>query len=172
MQIVKKNLHSGDLGFMSKNQVGAIKELYKNVVIICYKLKMFRIYDIRSGHILYNHSKSEFKKDPFKASSFDYQNAICLGNSQILFIEQTRDDKSTVYEIERLGNKGKGRDKNLVPPLDKKSSRIECKLKVVNFLPLAQMIDVFPAESTIVLKTGEICSGSRYSQLKYFANQR
>lgn len=130
------------------------------------------------------------KKNPFKYDYYGYQNAIPIGNNQILFVEQNKDLKSSVSEIsktkpfsheEALENNDTVKNdvalrsydhaniSNVLPgqnrlmgaivehtlnsiPKPKLQGKLSRKIKVVSFLSLEQMLDVFPSESTIVLE--------------------
>jgi len=128
-QLRNKTIHKEDMGIVTKNHIGAIKELYPNVIAVWYKLKMFQIFDIQSGAILFKHLKSDLMTNSYKHGYFGYQNAIALGGNQILFIEQNKEERSTVLKIQKDQDYIK---KELIPHKSKPVDRI----KVVNFLRL------------------------------------
>ena len=161
-----KDIHRDKVSLMKREGIGAVKELDKNIIVIWYKFKMFRIFDIRSNTILWEYTKSENNKNPFKYGYYGYQNAIAIGRNQILFIESNKDDKSTVYQLEKS-----------IPPyktqITAEKSRISLtkRIKISTFLSLEQMVDIFPSEWTWVTKNQEIISGTKFGRLKWFAFQ-
>ena len=195
------NIHQSKIQYMSPKDIGAVKELYKNVIVIWYKLKTFQIVDIKSNTCLWIHTHASFNKNPFKYDYYGYQNAIPIGNNQILFVENNKDSKSSISQIfkdsafnETEDSKEK-EDKNdsyqsisinvstsshtkdirsMVKhglngiPRPKNQGKISKRIKVVSFLTLDQIGDVFPSESTIVLDNKLIVSGTKYGSLKIF----
>ena len=83
-----------------------------------------------------------------------------------MFIESNKDEKSTVYQLEKS-----------IPPYKRQitaeKSRINLtkRIKISTFLSLEQMVDIFPSEWTWVTKNQEIISGTKFGRLKWFAFQ-
>ena len=127
---------------------------------------MFRIFDIKSNTVLCEYTKGENNKNPFKYGYYGYQNAIAIGNNQILFIESNKDEKSTIYQLDKPN-----KYPNKVGLIDKSKLNLSKRVRISTFLTLEQIVDIFPSEWTWVTTNQEIISGTKFGRLKWFAFQ-